>query len=79
MDARGGRVPEFVIHIPDMHSRECVRRISGHVTDVPGVRTLRPDLSTRTLRIAGTATPTAVTDALHRAGYRAEIDERHAG
>jgi len=54
-----------------MHGRGCVRAISARVSDVPGVRTVEASLDTGTVRVTGTADPTAVKAAIRLAGYHA--------
>jgi copper chaperone CopZ len=48
-----------------------VRAISARVSDVPGVRTVEASLDTGTIRVTGTAHPTAVAIAIRQAGYDA--------
>ncbi len=55
--------------IPAMTSRRCVRAISARISDVPGVRTVEARLDTKTVRVTGTADPTAVQTAIRGAGY----------
>lgn len=55
--------------IPGMSNRRSVRAISATVSDVAGVRTVEARLDTGTIRVTGTADPTAVQDAILLAGY----------
>ena len=67
-----------VIHVAGMRSRRCVRAISTHVSDVPGVRTVEVRLDTGTVRVTGTAEPAAVQTAIRHAGYQiTQTEVRH--
>jgi copper chaperone len=55
--------------VPGMRSRDCVRAISSHVSDVPGVRTVEVDLRAKTVRVTGPADPAAVRAAIEEAGF----------
>ncbi len=59
----------IAVHVPDMSSRQSVRRISARVCDVPGVQTVEVDVRGRTVRIAGPADPAAVVAAIRAAGF----------
>ena len=59
----------IAVHVPDMSSRQSVRRISARVCDVPGVQTVQVDVRSRTVRIAGPADPAAVVAAISAAGF----------
>lgn len=59
--------------VSGMSSRGCVRAISARVSDVPGVRTVEARLDTGTVRVTGTADPTAVAIAIRNAGYDATL------
>jgi len=62
----------IVVHVPGMSSRRDVRAVSARISDVPGVRTLRADLATRTVQVSGSAAPATLTAALATAGYVAD-------
>jgi copper chaperone CopZ len=62
-----------VFQVSGMCSRGCVRAISARVSDVPGVRTVEARLDTGTIRVTGTADPTAVAIAIRKAGYHATM------
>jgi copper chaperone CopZ len=62
----------IAVHVPDMSSRQGVRRISSRVCDVPGVQTVEADVRSRTVRIAGPADPAAVVAAISAAGFSVE-------
>ena len=62
----------IVVRVPAMQSRRDVRAVSARISDVPGVRTLRADLATRTVQVSGSAAHAAVTAALAAAGYAAD-------
>jgi len=59
----------LVLTIADLSSRPGVRRISQHVSDVPGVVGLAVDLAARTVTVQGDVTVEAVSDAVAAAGY----------
>ena len=63
----------ITVHVPTMSSRQDVRAVSGCLSDVPGVETIRADLATRTVRVTGAADPAAVTATVATAGYVAEL------
>ena len=56
--------------VPAITCRDCVRKISGRVSDVPGVRTVEVDLVAGVVRVTGDAEPAAVRAAIASAGYR---------
>jgi copper chaperone CopZ len=58
----------IAVHVPDMSSRQSVRRISARVCDVPGVQTVEVDVVSRTVRVTGPADPAAVAAAVRAAG-----------
>ena len=60
------------VHVPAMTSRQDVRAVSARISDVPGVRTLRVDLASHTVRVTGLADPAAVAAAIGTAGYAAD-------
>jgi copper ion binding protein len=62
----------ITVHVPAMTARADARVVSAAISDVPGVRTLRVDLATRTVRVTGSADPAAVTDAVTATGYAVE-------
>jgi FtsP/CotA-like multicopper oxidase with cupredoxin domain len=62
----------ITVHVPAMTARADVRAVSASISDVPGVRTLRADLATRTVRVTGPADPAAVTAAVTAIGYAVE-------
>jgi copper chaperone CopZ len=57
--------------VSGMRSRSCVRAVSARVSDVAGVRTVEVDLAAGTVRVTGTAEPSAVRTAIGCAGYDA--------
>jgi copper chaperone CopZ len=57
--------------VSGMRSRRCVRVISARVSDVAGVSTVAVDLAAGTVQVTGTAEPSAVRQAISRAGYAA--------
>jgi FtsP/CotA-like multicopper oxidase with cupredoxin domain/copper chaperone CopZ len=64
----------ITVHVPAMIARQDVRAISAAISDVPGVHTLRADLTTGTLQVTGSADPAAITAAVTAAGYPAVDD-----
>jgi copper chaperone CopZ len=62
----------ITVHVPAMTARADARIVSASISDVPGVRTLRVDLTTRTVRVTGSADPAAVTAAVTATGYAVE-------
>ena len=58
-----------MIRVPGMSSRQCVRTISAHVSDVAGVHTLEVNLRMKTVRVTGTQDQAAVLEAIEAAGY----------
>lgn len=68
----------ITVHVPVMTARQDVRAISAVISDVPGVRTLRADLATRTVQVTGPADPAAVTAAVTATGYAVEEPTAHA-
>ncbi|HSK92032.1 MAG TPA: heavy metal-associated domain-containing protein [Euzebyales bacterium] len=63
------RCATLVVSIPSLSSRLDVRRISQHVSDVPGVVALAVDLAARTVTVQGNVTVETVRDAVAAAGY----------
>ena len=62
----------ITVHVPAMSARADARVISRRISDVPGVRTLRADLATRSVQVSGSADPDAVAAAVTAAGYVVE-------
>jgi hypothetical protein len=52
-----------------MNSRSSIRRISGSLSDVPGVRTVEVDGNAETVRVTGTAEVATLQAAIRRAGF----------
>lgn len=59
----------ITVHVPAMTARADARIVSASISDVPGVRTLRVDLASRTVRVTGSPDPAAVTAAVTATGY----------
>ena len=70
-DSLGPAAQEIVLSVPAMTCRHCVRAISVHVLDVPGVVAVAADLTTRTVRVQGSPQPEALLSAITAAGYEA--------
>lgn len=64
-------MPTLSFQVRGMGSRQCVRTISGRVSDVAGVLTVEVDLGAGTLRVTGTADAVAILAAITSAGYEA--------
>lgn len=62
----------LTVHVPAMIARADARVVSAAISDVPGVRTLRADLATRTVQVTGSADPAAVITAVAATGYSVE-------
>ncbi len=56
-------------HVRGMNGRSCIRRISGSLSDVPGVRTVEVDGKAETVRVTGTAEVASLQAAIRRAGF----------
>ena len=69
-------MPTLSFRVRGMRSRQCVRTISGRVSDVAGVLTVEVDLGAGTLRVSGTADAAAILAAITRAGYDATATAR---
>lgn len=67
------RFATLVLTIPEPSSRLGVRRISQHVSDVPGVVALAVDLAASTVTVQGDVTIEAVSDAVAAAGYAVSL------
>jgi copper chaperone CopZ len=62
-------VRDISVVVAGITSRRCVRTISKHVSDVPGVRTVEVNLQAKTVRVTGDADANAVRDAIAAAGF----------
>lgn len=60
-------------------SRRCVREVTGRLRDVPGVNTVAADVSTRTVRLAGSMTDADVLAAFSGTTYVAQSRVCHSG
>lgn len=69
---------ETVLSVPAMACRHCVRTISAQVREVPGVVAIESDLTSRTVRVCGTAPAGALVSAVTEAGYEAVVVTRSA-
>jgi len=70
-ESEGSAPVPVVLSVPGMMCRHCVRAISSHVRDVPGVDTVEADLLRGTVCIWGTAGVDEVRRAVADAGYEA--------
>jgi copper chaperone CopZ len=66
----------ITVHVPAMTARADARVVSASISDVPGVRTLRVDLATRTVQVTGAADPAVVAAAVTATGYAVEEPPR---
>jgi copper chaperone len=79
-DQQGPAVDETVFSVPAMTCRHCVRAISAQVRDVAGVVAVEADMTSRTLRVQGTAQPEALRSAIAEAGHEAfEVNRSRRG
>lgn len=53
----------------------CVAKATAALQALPGVTAVQVDLATQTARVVGDIAPAAVIDALHAAGYPAELKQ----
>ena len=72
-DPRKPAVEETVFSVPAMTCRHCVRAVSAHVRDVVGVVAVEADVTSRTLRVGGSADPDALRSAIAEAGHEAVV------
>ena len=64
---------ELRLAVQGMGCRRCVREVTGRLRDVPGVTTVAADISTRTVRLAGSMTDADVLAAFAGTTYVAQI------
>jgi copper chaperone CopZ len=64
---------EVRLAVQGMGCRRCVREVTGRLRDVPGVKTVAADISTRTVRLTGSMTDADILAALAGTTYIAEI------
>ena len=62
---------EIVLSVPDMACRHCARAVSAQVGDVAGVVVVEADVTSRTVRVGGTADVDALRVAVADAGHEA--------
>ncbi|MTD27049.1 copper-exporting P-type ATPase CopA [Erwinia sorbitola] len=65
----------YQLLIDGMSCASCVSRVQSALQNVPGVSQARVNLAERSALVMGSASPEALTDAVIRAGYSAEIIE----
>lgn len=70
---RTPRYETLVLTIPNLSSRLGVRRISQHLSDLPGVVALAVDLAASTVTVQGDVTVEAVSNAVAAAGYAVSL------
>ena len=64
---------EVRLAVQGMGCRRCVREVTGRLRDVPGVTTVAADISTRTVRLAGSMTDADILAAFAGTTYVARI------
>jgi len=70
---------DLEVSVQGMGCRRCVREVTRRLRDVPGVNTVVADLSTRTVRLAGSMTDADVLAAFTGTTYSATIECRSRG
>jgi copper chaperone CopZ len=55
--------------VPGMNCRQCVRKVTAVLRDVPGVQLVQADLTTATVVLSGEPTVVDVLAALDEAGF----------
>jgi copper chaperone len=63
-----------VFRVPEMHCDGCIRALTGAVRDVDAQATLEADLHSKQVRVASTAAPEALAEAMRDAGFDVETD-----
>lgn len=61
------------LSVQGMGCRRCVREVTGRLRDVPGVNTIAADISTRTVRLAGSMSDADILAAFAGTKYVARI------
>ena len=61
------------LSVQGMGCRRCVREVTGRLRDVPGVNTIAADISTRTVRLAGSMSDADILAAFAGTTYVARI------
>jgi copper chaperone CopZ len=62
------------LSVQGMGCRRCVREVTGRLRDIPGVSTVVADISTRTVRLAGSMTDADVLAAFAGTTYIVQIE-----
>lgn len=65
---------DLEVSVQGMGCRRCVREVTRRLRDVPGVNTVVADISTRTVRLAGSMTDADVLAAFTGTTYSATIE-----
>ena len=65
---------EVRLAVRGMGCRRCVREVTGRLRDVPGVTTVVADVSTRTVRLAGSMSDADILAAFAGTTYVAQIE-----
>jgi copper chaperone len=64
-------VNELLLSVPDISCDHCVRAITGEVSCVEGVQSVDVQLTTKTVRVTGSASEASIREAIAEAGYEA--------
>jgi copper chaperone len=62
-----------VFRVPEMHCDGCVRALTGAVREVDDQATLQADFDNHEVRVASTAAPAALAEAMREAGFEVEV------
>ncbi len=63
------------LQIDDMHCESCATRIDKALRAVTGVSNVTVDVATHTAQVDGTPAPTALIQAVEKAGYHPRLAE----
>jgi len=64
-------VNELLLSVPDISCDHCVRAITGEVSCIEGVQSIDVQLTTKTVRVTGSASEASIREAIAEAGYKA--------
>ena len=65
---------DLTLTVDGMSCRHCVREVTARLRDVPGVKIVAADMSTRTVRLTGSMSDAAVIEALAGTTYVVHIE-----
>jgi copper chaperone CopZ len=66
-------VPQIRLSVSGMNCRHCVRTVTAHLRDVPGVRTVLADPATGVVVLSGLVTEAEILAALETSGHQAVV------